>query len=286
MSEVTKIMDLNAGIVFSKKLIEKYSPRQTEKMARGTIDKIADEVLSKKASDALRASVTPQIKKEKINTPLTHLINSTLLFCNKESGRSTKKLTFNKFRNSYILTEQVKDGVERTTIKDKDAIRVILSSKDREKIDVLHIPTETENHRKIMLVGVGEGKRKRKPDLVIGFANDGVTIERIDGKEAKKNQYLLGQKLDDKALKRIFGRLDIVEEIAEFKKALEYNKNLTLGYLGNVLPKKCQGKPLSALDIAVKNAYENSFYFPANEKCREAKACLNEVMKSYKLIGQ
>ena len=119
---------------------------------------------------------------------------------------------------------------------------------------------------------------------MIGFANDGVTIERIDGKEAKKNQYLLGQKLDDKALKRIFGRLDIVEEIAEFKKALEYNKNLTLGYLGNVLPKKCQGKPLSALDIAVNNAvYADRSYYPYDKRHQEAMDCLNEVIAKFQI---
>lgn len=64
MSNVAKVVDgvsHNAGLV--KELIGKSSVEQAETMLRETRDAVADEVLSKDASNAIIASVSPQIKK-------------------------------------------------------------------------------------------------------------------------------------------------------------------------------------------------------------------------------
>ena len=63
MSKVTNIIDClshNASLV--KELAEKSITEKTEIMLRETRGQVAKEILSKNASDAVMASVTPQIK--------------------------------------------------------------------------------------------------------------------------------------------------------------------------------------------------------------------------------
>ena len=63
MSKVTSIIDsLSHDARLMKELAGKGTAEKTEILIRETIGQIADEVLSKNASDAVRASVTPQIK--------------------------------------------------------------------------------------------------------------------------------------------------------------------------------------------------------------------------------
>ena len=292
MSKVTKIMDPNAGLVFSKKLISKDSARQTGKMAGETIDKIADEVCSKKASDALQASVVTQIKKRKkvMDTNVAGKgISQLPLPCprldyyNKEFGGCIKSIEFDKAKNKYNVFEVYKDGNCVTLTKNKDEVRLKLENYFTDKKeDIIYIPAKiTEEDRKCMFIGKKDGN----VDLAIAFAKDGVTIEEIGGAKEKEFQYLIGQKLDNKDLERHFGRpLNITpEEIAEYKKALEDDRTLTLDYLGNVLPKIYQEKPLSTLDRAVSNAFiAREQYLPNEKSYHQAMNYLNDVMKHYK----
>ena len=63
MSKVTSIIDsLSHNARLMKELAGKGTAEKTEILIRETRGQIADEVLSKNASDAVRASVTPQIK--------------------------------------------------------------------------------------------------------------------------------------------------------------------------------------------------------------------------------
>lgn len=291
MSKVTKIMDPNAGLVFSKKLISKDSARQTGIMAGETIDKVADEVLSKKASDALKASVVTQIKKRKkvmdtnvAGKGISQIPNSnpTLDYYNKELGGCIKSIEFDKAKNKYTVSEVYKDGNCVRLETDKDGVYIKLGNCFTDKKeDIIYIPTKiTEENRKSMDIGYKHGLA----DLEILFAKDGVTIEQIDGADAKKFQYLIGQKLDNKDLERHFGRpLNITpEEIAEYKKALEDDRTLTLDYLGNVLPKIYQEKLLSNLDVAVSNAFiAREQCFPNEKSYHQAMNYLNDAMKHY-----
>ena len=64
MSKVTSVLDTishRAGLL--KELKGKSPVRQTEIMQRETRGIVADEVLSKEANDAIKASLTPKIKK-------------------------------------------------------------------------------------------------------------------------------------------------------------------------------------------------------------------------------
>ena len=66
MSKVTKVVDsLNHNAGSTKELIGKDPVRQAETMIRESIGEVTKEVLSKDASDAIKASVTPQIKTTK-----------------------------------------------------------------------------------------------------------------------------------------------------------------------------------------------------------------------------
>lgn len=283
MSKVTKVVDsLNHNAGLTKELIGKDPVRQAETMIRETRGKVTEEVLSKKASDAIRASVTPQIKEARttldVNIVSKGLDSSKtrLDYFNKEFGGCVKSIKFDKAENKYIIIEKYKDGRIMTLRTDKDGVYIKLEDNFTGKVDDIFIPKNKEKNRKVMYIGDKDGCA----DLEILFAKDGVTIEEIAGAEAAEYQHLVGQKWDNKYLERHFCRpLNITaEEIAEYKKAVEEDKNLTLDYLGMVLPKIYQGKRLSQLDLRVNDAFQAREWYP-DKYYQKAMDDVNTIMK-------
>lgn len=284
MSKVTNVVDSlsqNASLV--KELIGKDSVRQAEIMIRETRGKVADEVCNKNTSDAIRASITPQIKKTKqaidVNIVSKGLDSSKtrLDYFNKEFGGCVKSIEFNKAENEYIVSERYKDGREIIFKTNKDFVDIELMDYCTGKKDMLYIPTKvTEKNRKVMYIGEKDGY----VDLEILFAKDGVTIEEIAGAKAEESQHLIGQKWNNKYQEEYFGRpLNITaEEISEYKKAIEEDRNLTLDYLGMVLPKMKQGKQLSSLDEAVRDAFNAREWYP-DKIYQNAMDRINNIIK-------